>query len=496
MSLPNSQKKSQITIIPSIIHLPQSFLIWWTGAKRDELPKHLRKPYAGLGAMAMVSSTLATFGGYSFVLISIGSTAGAIPGALLAGYFMWGMDRSVLGFAVDDSSNRKPGKSNSSSKKDSKKGLWIKLAINVAFSSILTLPLSVYIQRGAVQKHNMNLTTAQIEKVERKIDKQDHKITSLENKKEKIDANWKFGNRADGSINEAYFQDKEQARQEVIEAKAEKKAFANEKAKLREEYEAYERGDLSKVSLSFPEQFYYMMSQARWTDNLLNFSFFTITALMGSGAVLIKTFVFGADSYSKKLQALEDAASNEEKLKNAIHTSAKQIYYSLFNTDVMGAPIKTKLQRLQRDFESETERMATWLYEERTKQMRQQIHQQAVSEDLELNNNDLDLGSNNTSNGLGQHDKGRRKSPQVIQPNSKSNKRTLSEKKSKLGNHSSPKTNNSWQDKSPHKNGNHETSNGKASPKIGKNEDFMTLFGDVDRQISREKNGNSNGKKR
>ena len=154
----NSQNHSQISRIRAIINAPQSFLIWWAGAKPEQLPQHLRKPYAGLGAMAMVSTTLATFGGYSFVLISLGSATGAVAGSLLAGYFMWGMDRSVLGFAVKDGS----------SSNKSKQALWVKLAINVAFSSILTLPLSVYIQRGAVQVQNMDRITAQIEKVDEK----------------------------------------------------------------------------------------------------------------------------------------------------------------------------------------------------------------------------------------------------------------------------------------------------------------------------------------
>lgn len=146
------QKKSIASLTSSIISTPQSFLIWWTGAKTKQLPEHLKKPYAGMGAMAVVSTTLATLGGYSFVLISIGSVSGAVLGAILSGSFMWGMDRSVLGFPVK----------NNSSQKNSKLGIWIKLAINVIFSSILTLPLSIYIQRGAVQKYNMDLITAEI----------------------------------------------------------------------------------------------------------------------------------------------------------------------------------------------------------------------------------------------------------------------------------------------------------------------------------------------
>ena len=161
-------QKALYSFIISIINLPQSFLIWWTGAKLRDLPKHLRKPYAGLGGMAMVSTVLATLGGYSFVLISIGSITGAMAAAVLAGYFMWGMDRSILSSTKNNSSVLKK-------KSSSPKGVWVKLAINVAFSSILTLPLSVYIQKGAVQKHNMGLIAADIEKVESKIEQQNQR---------------------------------------------------------------------------------------------------------------------------------------------------------------------------------------------------------------------------------------------------------------------------------------------------------------------------------
>ena len=50
--------------------------------------------------MAIVSTTLATFGGYTFILISLGSPLGGIFGGVLAGSFMWGMDRSILSFST------------------------------------------------------------------------------------------------------------------------------------------------------------------------------------------------------------------------------------------------------------------------------------------------------------------------------------------------------------------------------------------------------------
>ena len=480
MALPVKQKKSPKSFISRIIHLPQSLLIWCAGAKRQDLPKHLRNPYAGLGAMAMVSTTLATLGGYSFVLISIGSATAAVPGAILAGYFMWGMDRSVLGSPGVSNSQRQ-----SPSNNDLKKGLWIKLAVNVAFSSILTLPLSVYIQRGAVQKHNMNLITADIEKVEREIDKQNNEIAVVQEKKEKIDANWKLGGLADGSRNEAYFEDKEEARQAVIEAKAEKATLVEDKKNLKAEYAAYERGDLTKVSLSFPEQFYHMMSQARWTDNLLNLSFFTITALMGSGAVLIKTFVFGADSYTRKLQGLEEAAIYEQEVKSALNISAQQVYGDLFDTGVGNERLKTKLQRLQREFDSEVERMATWLYDERTKKMQQYIIEQAVSEDIQVDYKHFNPNPNNSSNKDLKQGSREHNSPQVTQPQSKYRKRSPSEKRSS-SNSLSSKISNFKQNSSFFDNGK-QVARKKASSKTASQSDFMTLFGDVERKISQKK---------
>jgi hypothetical protein len=453
------QKPSKSSLM-STINTLQLFLIWWTGAKAKQLPEHLKKPYTGLGAMAMVSTTLATLGGYSFVLISIGSASGAVLGAILAGSFMWGMDRSVLGFAVKESSNGQ--QSNSSSKKHSKLGTWVKLGINIAFSSILTLPLSIHIQRGAVQKHNMNLITAQIEKLEGKIATKNNDIDILEATKQKIDENWRLGNHADGSINKAYVQDKEQARQAIIDAKAEKLDLATERKELREDYEAFERGDISKVSLSFPEQFYYVMSQARWSDNVLNFCFFIITALMGSGSVLIKTFVFGTDSYTKKLQGLEDTATSEEELKYVMNTSAQQIYYSLFNTDVMGERMKTKLERYQREFESEIERQAQWLTDARIEQMRQKVREQAASEGL-----DWDY-SNRIDNGFSKGNSHKTRQKNEFNKHPSSNNKT-----GQSSNFDDP-----WLDKSARSSKNKVENQKNNVPKVGKYEDFMTLFND------------------
>ena len=59
------------------------------------------------------------------------------------------------------------------------------------------------------------------------------------------------------------------------------------------------------------------------------------------------------DSYSKRLQRLENEARDEEEFKYAMNTSANQIYYSIFNTDVMSENMKAKLKYIQRQFEGE-----------------------------------------------------------------------------------------------------------------------------------------------
>lgn len=314
------------------------------------------------------------------------------------------------------------------------------------------------------------------------IDTKNQEIEVLEAKKQEIDGNWRLGNHADGSRNEAYFQDKEQARRAVIDAKAEKLDLVTEKKELKEDYEAFEKGDISRVSLSFPEQFYYVMNQARWSDNILNLCFFTITALMGSGAVLIKTFVFETDSYSKKLQSLEDKASNEEQLKSAMNTSAQQIYYSLFNTDVMEERLKTKLQRLQDDFELEIETLARKLYDARAKQIGQKIREQAVSESINWDENELISTDVIT---VEQKDKFQF---DQNEPESKSNKSSSRNQQYSSDDNVISAYSDPWLSKSqPDRNHKIENEENNIS-QVGKYDDYMTLFNEAELNNDHKRN--------
>ena len=97
------KKKNDYSNKVNFSHITKSFqslLIWWTGAELKELPEHLNKSYAGLGGMTFVSTILAASGGFGFVMMLLNSLPISIIGAILSGGFMWGFDRSILGFTA------------------------------------------------------------------------------------------------------------------------------------------------------------------------------------------------------------------------------------------------------------------------------------------------------------------------------------------------------------------------------------------------------------
>ncbi|GGA04040.1 hypothetical protein CYANOKiyG1_16290 [Okeania sp. KiyG1] len=102
--------------------------------------------------MAIVSTTLATFGGYTFILISLGSPVGGIFGGVLAGSFMWGMDRSILSFSTNLNLS-----------------FLVKLLVNIIFSTALTTPLTTLMLMGAVQVRNVDKVESKIEQKQRSI---------------------------------------------------------------------------------------------------------------------------------------------------------------------------------------------------------------------------------------------------------------------------------------------------------------------------------------
>ncbi len=352
------------SIFRSISVIPQSFLIWWTGADNKILPSHARKAYAGLGAMAMVSTVLATFGGYTFILISLGSPTGGIFGAILAGGFMWGMDRSILGF-----SSQEGKKGNNSSFRDKFSAtFWVKLAINIAFSSILTVPLSTFMLIGAIQVKETNKVDEKIKQIDQKIEAQKETINKAEERLDYYSKNPQlrttivFGQ---PKPNQQFINGQDSAQQALKEAINGKTLLDDDKKRLIKERTGFEQRDFTKAELTFPNQFNYIMNEARWTDNLLSFLFFAVTALMGSGAVLIKTLVFTDDSYSKALERLEHEAKDQEKMKYAMNKSANEVYYTVFNKDAMSQSMINRLKDVQDQFEHEVERVYESLYNER-----------------------------------------------------------------------------------------------------------------------------------
>lgn len=352
MGVPQKKRVSSLSFVSAI---PQSFLIWWTGADNKILPTHARKAYAGLGAMAMVSTVLATFGGYTFVLISLGSPAGAIFGAVLAGSFMWGMDRSILGFS---SQEEKKSNNNSLMKKFSAT-FWVKLAINIAFSSILTVPLSTFILIGAIQVKNIDKTNEKIQQIDQKIATQETTIVKAQERLRYYSENPKLRTTVVSGApkaNSEFINGEKLAQQALRQALDGKAPLEEDKKRLIEEKQAFEQGDFTKAALKFPDQFNYIMNEARWTDNLLSFLFFAVTALMGSGAVLIKTLVFTDDSYSQVLERLENEAKDQEKMEYAMNKSANQVYYTVFNDDAMSRSMIDRLRDVQDRFEHKAER--------------------------------------------------------------------------------------------------------------------------------------------
>ncbi|MCA2708719.1 MAG: hypothetical protein IM473_01695 [Microcystis sp. M015S2] len=123
------------------------------------------------------------------------------------------------------------------------------------------------------------------------------------------------------------------------------------------------------------------MNEARWTDNLLSFLFFAVTALMGSGAVLIKTLVFTDDSYSKALERLEHEAKDQEKMKYAMNKSANEVYYTVFNEDAMSQSMINRLKDVQDQFEHEVERVYESLCNERLTKFKTEVERKKAEEE-------------------------------------------------------------------------------------------------------------------
>ena len=142
----------------------------------------------------------------------------------------------------------------------------------------------------------------------------------------------------------------EEALDDARETKKELKADIEE---LKVDRKAYERGDLSKVGLSFPQRFQYFLEDASLSDKILSSLFLTVSIAMGTGAIIAKTFVMGSDSYASKWRRKEDEALDAESLAYVRNSAIAQVNQSIFNPDLMGGRIKTKVDSIQREYEDE-----------------------------------------------------------------------------------------------------------------------------------------------
>ncbi len=322
-------------ILASIPNFAQNCLLWAAGVETKYLAPHLRKSYVGLGFMAFASTALSTIGGFYFILLSLGSVPSAILAALLSGGFMWGLDRSVLG-----SSNSQSGKGT----------IAVKIAINLVFSTALTLPLSTYMLMSSVKQYNITNLKEDIEAIDLKLEAKDTVIQELREKKESIDGRFKERFHADGTLNKGYVREQELVQADFEYARSEKEDLIQERNLLKEEIKAFEKGDLSKTNLKFTEQFHHVFTNSRGTDQILSFTVFLITATMGSSGVLIKTFLFDDDSYNRQLQRLEEQKKNEIDFQHAMNTSAAQFHYSILNTE-NSPSLKSQLKAMKTRYE-------------------------------------------------------------------------------------------------------------------------------------------------
>lgn len=390
------QNRSSFNIFKFVTNKTQCFFIWWTGADNDSLPAHARKAYAGLGGMALVSTTLATVGGFTFIFISLGSLWGGILGGSLTGSFMWGMDRSILGFSNHQET------SNSNTRFTST--FWIKLSVNVAFSTILTVPVSTFMLSGSLQESEIKKVESEIEQIDQKIEKVEQNIVTIQKKVDWFKENWRQGGRADGTRNEQFYRDRETADKNLNLAIEEKEDLLEQKNSLGLEVKQLNNGQIQQqTSLKFPNLFNYVMTQATWTDNLLSFLLLTVTSLMGAGAVLIKTLIFTDDAYNKKIEQLEADEKAKIWLESTKDLAVNGIYNSILETEQVDQNLIDEIKNIKNDHNTKVIELYRSLYNESYEKIKTEIEKQKLEKDRNLNghnseNNNLSTESKNQNN--------------------------------------------------------------------------------------------------
>jgi len=298
----------------------RSFFIWWTGVDTDifhspEL-RRLQKPYAGLGALALLSTVMAVIGAYSFIWSSLSSRLGAVAAALIAGLFMWAFDRSILGYISPN-----PDKAKFSN--------LIKLVINVTFSTVLALPLATDVLNGGIKSEILKKTESDIESIRSDLGFASERLSEDKNQLEEHLDDRASGNRADGTRNLEYEADTRTLRQSIERSEQREADLMEQLQTLEQERGDYRTGsfDNRNPEFSFPQKLNRVLSAAS-DDNALPLGekliagvTFLLSAIAGAGAVLARTIFIGADSYSKRWRAEETIACENEELKLKIARS-------------------------------------------------------------------------------------------------------------------------------------------------------------------------------
>lgn len=296
-----------------------SFLIWWTGVDKTIFEgtreedkktciKHLYKAYLGLGMLAMLSTVLAILGTYSFILSSLRSHISAVIVSILVGMFMWGFDRSILGYIS-------PNKIGSFIV-----GL-IKLPINILLSSILTMPLAADVLISEIYTDGLKDLEDKLEKVDAKLDTSQARLDDRNSRLVYIRDKTKFG--ADKKINPEYNSDLNTAKKNVDTAEQIVFGLENQRKELVNKINSYQqRGiDYKNPDFSFSKKLQRILSSSEdipVSDKIIAGAIFIIFSLLGSGAVLARTFFIGDDAYSKRWRVIEMEACHNAELKRAI----------------------------------------------------------------------------------------------------------------------------------------------------------------------------------
>lgn len=285
------------------------FFIWWTGVDRETFDSHelrrLKKPYAGLGALALLSTVLAVVGAYSFIWSSLRSRPSALLAALFAGLFMWAFDRSILGYISPN-----PAKTRVANV--------VKLIVNVSFSTMLAIPLATDVLNGGIAADKIEEIQERIGIVEEKIEKKQGELNEAIESLREIDGRSAEADRSDGSPNLSYRRTKTLAQELVEQFKLEANDLRSEREDLRTRQDDYKNSDYNYYDpeFSFPEKLNRVLSRGSEIgagEKIIAVVTFLLSAIVGSGAVVARTIFIGDDSYAIKWRGKESIACKSER---------------------------------------------------------------------------------------------------------------------------------------------------------------------------------------